>query len=167
MTAAVGAARYAGADLAPIHGAMAWTSRMLVVPLFAASFVLAAFQIRAGRAVWYAVAATLALLSFFIPPSLRSVPGSLGMVAILVSGARAFPRDGVAALLAWGGAAIYAVAGLVVGTEGRIGSVPRMDIFHYALAAAHPMLAAALLRMAPEDLSNHRASLTSGSDPPS
>lgn len=147
MSAAVGAARFAGADLAPIHGAMAWTGRMLVLPLFAAAFVLTAFRVRAGRIIWYAVAAVLAVLSFVIPHSLRSLPGAIGMIAVVVAGARALPRDMAAGLLAIGGAAIYMIAGLAVGTDGTIGAVQRVDIFHYSLAAANPMLAAGLVRM--------------------
>ncbi len=42
------------------------------------------------------------------------------------------------------GAVLYVVSGLAIGTEGKIGSLKRVDLFHYGLAASNLMLGFAL-----------------------
>ncbi len=79
----------------------------------------------------------------------KTAVGAAALVAVGLACARHAARArsqaaGYRAAIGALGAALTAVAGLAVGTEGQLGSVPRIDLFHILLASANLALAAGL-----------------------
>lgn len=72
--------------------------------------------------------------------------GGLSMAVVLIAAGASFKRDARRAAFAFGGALAYIVAGLVVGTTGKLGPFLRVDVFHVVLAVASLGLAAGLPR---------------------
>lgn len=152
LTAGVGAFRFAGFEVGLFHSSMAWTSRLIALPALGPVFV----ALSMGRAVikpyWYALSLGLGGLGWALPVAWGLLPGVVAMLLILGVAARhvgAAPR--VAAGLVFGVAAVSG-AGLVIGTEGTWAGLPRVDLFHYALAVGHVAFAyglAALTRRVP------------------
>lgn len=75
------------------------------------------------------------------------VTGALAMLAIIYLGVLhiaknpAHPQEGQCLI---GGAVLYVLSGTVIGSTGYyFGSIPRVDIFHYALTAANLLIASA------------------------
>ncbi|MDH1262478.1 hypothetical protein [Pseudomonas sp. GD03944] len=76
----------------------------------------------------------------------RLVLSTGALLLILYAGAVQWPRrlPALAGLMAVG---LFLVAGLVVGTEGVIGPIRRVDLFHALLTAAYPLIAWLLLTL--------------------
>ncbi len=68
------------------------------------------------------------------------------LVLILYAGAVQWPRR-APAIIAAVAAGLFLLAGLAVGSEGMIGPLRRVDLFHLLLAPAYPLLAWLLLSL--------------------
>jgi len=68
------------------------------------------------------------------------------LVLILYAGAVQWPRR-TPAIIAAMAAGLFLLAGLAVGSEGMIGPLRRVDLFHLLLAPAYPLLAWLLLSL--------------------
>ncbi|WP_061240849.1 DUF6962 family protein [Ectopseudomonas composti] len=68
------------------------------------------------------------------------------LVLILLAGAVQWPRR-APAIIAAVAAGLFLLAGLAVGSEGMIGPLRRVDLFHLLLAPAYPLLAWLLLSL--------------------
>lgn len=141
LTAAFGAARYAGANVELFHTSMAWTSKMIAVPLLGFVFVALVLDRKLIRPIWYGLGLVLGLIGWLLPPEFAVGPGAAGMGLTLVGAVLLKERDRTAAGVTAAGVAVYIAAGMVIGTKGDWGGIPRVDLFHYALALAHPALA--------------------------
>lgn len=152
IAAGIGAARYGGLpELRPMH----LGASHLAGAVAPASFALVALALvrgepaRGHRLVLGGLAALGAgwlLFEFVVPlPLYRTLIGALGVVVMLGLALRL--RTGPAVSLALGGLAL-ALAGLVIGTEGSVGPVLAIDLFHLVLALAHGLVARGLRRIA-------------------
>ncbi len=72
--------------------------------------------------------------------------GLASLLLLLYAGVSQWPRR-APALAAIGAASLFLLAGLATGTQGIIGPVRRIDLFHALLAAAYPLLAWLLLSL--------------------
>ena len=147
LTAAVGAMRFAGMNVALFHDSMTWTSKMIAVPLLGGVFAALGLGKRVIRPFWLMAGIALGGLGWALPQSLSVLPSALGMLLILVFCARLFRTEPKASAAGCVGVALYLVMGLVIGTKGRLWGIARVDLFHYGLAFAHPLLAYAMQRL--------------------
>lgn len=69
------------------------------------------------------------------------------LLLVLYGGLLQWPQR-LPVLLATAVASLFVFAGLVIGTEGVIGPLLRIDLFHALLAVAYPLLAWLLIRLA-------------------
>jgi len=151
LAALCGTLRFAGVDgLESLHLALSRWAAMVALPGFCwamARQLRTRRPVRAGEAL--AIAAGLNLLLLVAPRA--DVVTAVGACALLVAmvGAAALYRSrrDVFLMIAWA-IALYAIAGLWVGTEGQLGPMPRVDVYHYVLAAANLLFAFALRREA-------------------
>jgi hypothetical protein len=72
------------------------------------------------------------------------------LLLVLYSGILQWPER-FPVLLASAVAGLFVFAGLVIGTEGVIGPLLRIDLFHALLAVAYPLLAWLLMRLADQE----------------
>lgn len=152
ITAICGAVRYGFApDWQPLHSTLSQISSFSSLPILG----LAAFSLALARNWdandWLLVLGIL-LLSFKITTLLHlRESGQLALnitalALIAFSAAMRWWRPLLFAI-ASGVVTLYLLAGLVVGTEGFIGSLRRVDLFHGLLSLAYPLLAWLLLRL--------------------
>lgn len=126
---------------------MTWTSQHIAVPVLGAAFLALALGRRIPRPIWYLVSAAFGLVGWWLTPRYSVVPGVVGMALILAAGALAARHDRRVTIAAVAGVILYLVAGLAIGTKGTIGPLKRIDVFHYLLAVAHPILAWGMIRI--------------------
>jgi len=69
-------------------------------------------------------------------PIYGTVVGALSMGLVIAGGVRCLPVQPKRASAAIGGAILFVVAGLAIGTEGSIGPLLRVDLFHILLVIA-------------------------------
>lgn len=147
-----GAVRY-GLDPSWIdkHRSFTQLSAALGLPLLG----LAAFALSRGmawsRSIW--TVWLLVLVGLFIGARVLGVDqhyrlalSLVTLLLILYAGLSQWPQrqPGLAAI---GVVALFLVAGLAIGTEGFIGPLRRVDLFHALLTPAYPLLAWLLLRL--------------------
>lgn len=77
-------------------------------------------------------------------PVYGTIVGAASMIAVAAGAVRTLPSDARRGGLALAGAIGVALAGLVVGTDGSIGPLLRVDVFHAVLAASLAAIAAGL-----------------------
>ncbi len=145
LTAGIGAARFGGAHVAVVHDSMSWTSKMIVLPALGAAFVALSYGLRIIRPYWYGVSLVFAAVGYGLPAKWGLLPGVSAMACIFWVSARHFRSARPVAVSAGLGAGLMMLVGLVVGTQGYWGPVPRVDLFHYGLAVAHLLFAYALV----------------------
>ncbi|MBB2493644.1 hypothetical protein [Aquipseudomonas ullengensis] len=152
LAAFCGVMRYAiDPGWGPQHSAFSQMSSYLGLPLLG----LAATSLSLGK-TWSRATGTLAVLGLVgfllaaqwlqVEPTYRLLLNLLTLLLIAFAGLRHWQRLGPpAAALAVVG--LFAVAGLVVGTQGFIGPLRRVDLFHALLTLAYPLLAWLLLSL--------------------
>ena len=147
-----GAVRY-GMDPSWIdrHRSFTQLSAVLGLPLLG----LAALSLSRGlvwsRSIW--TLCLVGLVGLFIgarvlgvDPHYRLALGLVTLLLILYAGLSRWPQPRPG-LLALGVIGLFLVAGLAVGTEGFIGPLRRIDLFHALLTPAYPLLAWLLLTL--------------------
>lgn len=150
LAATLGVLRFAGV-LARVewHGQASRIAALLAFPLFC--WILWRTQHR--RAVpraWEIIAPALLLSLLALWSGVdryATLIGAAGLAAALVAALASLRSDRIAFLMIAWAVALYAAAGLWVGSVGHIGPMLRVDVYHYLLAAANPLLALALLRL--------------------
>jgi hypothetical protein len=153
LGAALGSVRFAGVDaLVPAHRGAARLAGAVAPGCFAL-VALALARDWSRRFVEYGLLALgLAWVVFDLVLDLgvlyRTVIGVVAVGVMIGVGVRARGRPGGALVL---GALTLALAGLAIGTEGTIGPVLAVDVFHVALATAHLSLAAGLVGLRRRD----------------
>ena len=147
-----GAVRY-GLDPSWIdkHRSFTQLSAVLGLPLLG----LAAFALSRGLAwarsiwtVWLLVLVGLFISArvFGMDQNYRLVLNLITLLLFLYAGLSQWPLR-QPGLMATGVVALFLVAGLAVGTEGFIGPLRRVDLYHALLTLAYPLLAWLLLRL--------------------
>jgi hypothetical protein len=151
--AAVGAIRYGlTAEVSELHGWLSRASSFLGLPLLGLAALGLSRDWKWRGPAWGRV--LLGLCAFFelfrqlgwvSEYQLFLQLGSL--LLILAAGLSQWPRRRPA-LLALGVGGLFAAAGLLVGTNGMIGPLRRIDLFHALLTPAYPLLAWLLIELA-------------------
>lgn len=116
------------------HKYMAWVSACLGLPLISLSYLRLAGYIWFANGHLAASAAVLLLQRFLsseVTKPCGDILGGAAVVSILVCNIMNFNAHGLI------GAVTYMVASLVVGTEGTMRGLKRVDIFHYLLAVGN------------------------------
>lgn len=152
LTAGVGAARFAGLDVALFHDSMSWTSRMIAVPALGAVFVALSLGREVIKPYWYALSLMLGGLGWALPQNYLLLPGVVAMLLILGVALRHYREAPRASLAAIFGVVAVSLAGLVIGTRGEWAGILRVDLFHYVLALGHAGLGYALYTLVPRAL---------------
>lgn len=145
VAAAVGSARYAGAEvLIPTHELMSALAGLVGMPLIGAGYAVAAWVPEGPTARTVRLAALIALGGWgavaLSSPVARTVTGALAML-LVIAACVARRSDGRRAAAGVAGAIGVMAAGLAIGTDGSWGPVLRVDAFHVALAASVGALA--------------------------
>ena len=147
-----GAVRY-GLDPSWIdkHRSFTQLSGALGLPLLGLAALALSRGLAWARPIW--TVWLLALVGLFIGARVLGVDqhyrlalNLLTLLLILYAGLNQWPER-LTGLAATGVVALFLVAGLAVGTEGFIGSLRRVDLFHALLSLAYPLLAWLLLRL--------------------
>lgn len=73
---------------------------------------------------------------FYINPLLPTILGGISMLIIISISLAKIKQNTAFSILGITGALLILTAGLVIGTEGKIGSILRLDLFHYTIAGA-------------------------------
>jgi len=123
--------------LVSLHRYLSWLAQAVGMSLVSASFIQNHSSFLTGFVV--VVPIVIALLQGIISQTswcstAGEIVGSVAVVAVFVVGC--VTANGFAIL----GTALTAFAGVVVKTEGQIGGVLRVDVFHYILAFANIVL---------------------------
>ncbi|MBV8502595.1 MAG: hypothetical protein JO006_12855 [Paucibacter sp.] len=122
-SALLGAIVYAG-----VEDAVAAHDELSLLAARIALLLIAAQGLRNRR--WTVGVAVACALSLVVPPPADLAISMLALVAIAWKGRS---RDWPSAIA---GAALFVLAGLVIGTRGEWLGVPRVDLFHLSIAAA-------------------------------
>lgn len=147
-----GAVRY-GLDPSWIdkHRSFSQLSAVLGLPLLGLAALALARGLVWGRSVW--TVCLLVLVGLFIgarvlgiDPGYRLALSLATLLLILYAGLSRWPQR-LPSLAALGVVGLFLVAGLAVGTEGFIGPLRRVDLFHALLTPAYPLLAWLLLTL--------------------
>ena len=152
LASGVGTLRFAGLEwLAPVHTRASYLAGAVAPGCFA---LVAVLLLSRGRR-WVADVGLGALFVgwglFVVMLKLEAYRTALGTVAIAVLCLAAVRDRSAAGLsLALGGLGIGA-AGLVIGTEGTVGPVLAINLFHLVLALSHALVAAGLVALGPGD----------------
>jgi hypothetical protein len=144
LPALIGTLRHAGVEaLADAHARSSFAAAVAAFPAFCWVFFCAH-----GRRRLVPVLETLVLIAALIGvawvlqwPPYATVIGAIGL-ALIVAGAL-ISRDPRVIVNGVGGAALYAIAGLVVGTAGDWSGLLRVDVYHLLIAVANVLLAMA------------------------
>lgn len=131
--------------MALIHDAMSWTSKMMVLPGLGLAFVALSYGRQVIRPYWYGVSLVFGAIGYGLPPQWGLLPGVFAMVCVFWVSVRHARNATPIAVAAASGATLMMLMGLVVGTQGQWGPVPRIDLFHCGLALAHILFAYALV----------------------
>ncbi|MDZ4812888.1 MAG: hypothetical protein SGI99_09790 [Pseudomonadota bacterium] len=150
LAATLGLLRFAGVSaLVEWHGQASRIAALLAFPLFC--WILWRTQQRhAVPRAWEIIAPAFVLGLLALWPGVdryTTLIGATGLAAALVAALASVRSDRIAFLMIAWAIALYAAAGLWVGSVGHIGPMLRVDVYHYLLAAANPLLALALLRL--------------------
>jgi hypothetical protein len=147
-----GAVRY-GLDPSWIdkHRSFTQLSAALGLPLLGLAALALARGLNWGRPVWTVwllvlVGLFIGARVFGVDQNYRLALNLVTLLLILYAGLSQWPqlRPGLLAISVVG---LFLVAGLVVGTEGFIGPLRRVDLFHSLLSLAYPLLAWLLLAL--------------------
>ncbi|MBC9249281.1 hypothetical protein A9179_03215 [Pseudomonas alcaligenes] len=135
-----------------IHRALSQLSSALGLPLLGLAALCLGRGNAWGRPTWTAL--VLGLVALLIGARWLGVDSGyrLGvnlasLLLILHAGLAHWPRR-QPGLLGAGVVALFLIAGLAVGSDGFIGPLPRVDLFHGLLTLAYPLLAWQLLSLA-------------------
>ncbi|MBM7061418.1 hypothetical protein JQX08_11950 [Pseudomonas sp. UL073] len=152
LAAACGVVRFGiSPSIAPLHVAFSQASGLLGLPLLG----LAAFSLSRGLSgdwrPWSAIVVALgigaALASHFgVLGSYRILLNLLPLLLLIEAALRQRPRIAPLAA-ACTGVGLFLGAGLAVGTDGFIGPLRRIDLFHALLTLAYGLLAWLLLQL--------------------
>ncbi|HSC84752.1 MAG TPA: hypothetical protein VLC30_14150 [Pseudomonas sp.] len=136
---------------AELHRAFSQLGSALGLPLLGLAALCLSRGRAWGRPVWTVL--VLSLVALFIgtrelqlDEDYRLLLNLLSLLLILYAGASQWPQRAplVAAL---GVIGLFLIAGLAVGSEGWIGPLRRVDLFHGLLTLAYPLLAWLLVRL--------------------
>jgi hypothetical protein len=148
LAAIVGALRFSGAaDVTPLHAALSSFAAVVAFPSFCWAMMRSlqlGRDLGAGESLLIAAVLNLLLL-VAAPAEVATAVGALALAVALVGARRLYvqQRRGAALTVGWA-VALYAIAGLWVGTFGTIGPLLRVDAYHYLLAVANLLFAFAL-----------------------
>jgi hypothetical protein len=151
--AVVGALRFGlMPDLSEMHGWLSRASSLLGLPLLGLAALCLGRQWHWSGPTWGRL--LLGLCAFFelfrqlgwLDEYRMGV--QLGSLLLIVYGGWMQWPQHLPLLLALAVAALFGLAGLVIGTEGSMGWFLRIDLFHALLALAYPLLAWLLIRLA-------------------
>ena len=134
-----------------IHRSLAQLSGALGLPLLGLAAFALARGLAWGRPIWTVwllvlVGLFIGARVFGVDQNYRLVLNLVTLLLFLYAGLSQWPQrqPGLAAL---GVVALFLVAGLAIGTEGFIGPLRRVDLYHALLTLAYPLLAWLLLRL--------------------
>ncbi len=150
LAAAIGCLRYGVAPgLIELHILFSGLAGHFAMPLIGAAYVAIAWSLGPSRNAWLALFIALGLLpTISVIVGLYDIytllVGSVGVAGILAAAAQRRRAQPSAAVVAAAGALLVLIAGLVIGTEGDIGPIARIDAFHYTLAVAALLKASGL-----------------------
>ena len=141
VAAFIGALRFSiNPDLADVHRFTSALATCTGLPLIAVQYLstCVGWPGPEGRmnTMGAAVVGFAAFGLAFPLPIYATAVGAISMVVVIGSALRCFATRGALALVAVGGALGVALAGLVVGTEGSVGPLLAIDVFHALLAVA-------------------------------
>ncbi len=141
IAAFIGAVRFGvNPDLAELHGFVSALATATGLPLIGVQFLSTCWNRPGpdGRMITMGTSVVgFAAFGLAFPfEAYGTVVGALSMVAVIVGASRCLPhhpKRGAAAIV---GALLFAVAGLVIGTEGDVGPFLAIDVFHGVLCIA-------------------------------
>lgn len=123
------------------HKKLSWLAQVAGVPLLGVGFAHHSIPIMVNLNVLFVIGAIVA--SRFVDEKLRKMlteaASGFGMLTIILVCLRHFNLYGLI------GAAAYITSGLVIGSEGHLHGVPRVDLLHYCLAVGNIFFRMALV----------------------
>lgn len=137
--------------ISPIYRPIVHIAGVVGVPWIGIAFFHAGFGKIDGK-TWNLLSLillVLAILSYLYPLGLYStLIGAIALIAVLVVCIQKYKGSNkTTALYGIAGALLFILSGLVIGTVGTIAGLPRVDLFHYGLAAASYCLGYSLKRI--------------------
>ncbi|XP_005092099.1 uncharacterized protein LOC101857169 [Aplysia californica] len=147
VAAALGVARFAQArqegQIYDYHMMAAWLARVLGVPLLAVGFCHKELPIMMNLNIMFMMGVLLG--NRLLAPGMRKLIveacSGFGMLTIIIVSLRTWNIYGVLA------AAVYIVSGLMIGSEGKLGMVYRVDLLHVGLLVGNILFTWAVLNL--------------------
>ncbi|MGH8435299.1 MAG: DUF6962 family protein [Pseudomonas sp.] len=135
-----------------LHAKLSQASSLLGLPLLGITALVLARGWAWPRIIWCWVVIGLSLLfeaaqRLGLLDDYRLLLNLATLLLILCAGGLQLPQRPTPLLAAMAAVGLLLLAGLVVGTEGFIGPLRRVDLFHALLSLAYPLLAWLLLAM--------------------
>jgi glucitol/sorbitol PTS system EIIB component len=113
-------------------------SNFMGVPLIGLAFLLLIFNNK-NLSFLFILLVVLLYIVFsylYVNPLLPTILGGISMLVIISVSLAKMKQNTAFSILGITGALLILTAGLVIGTEGKIGSILRLDLFHYTIAGA-------------------------------
>lgn len=135
-----------------VHGLLSQAGTFLALPLVALAIFALSRSAAWSQASWGRLVIGLCVFfeltrRFGILAEYRLLLSLAAFALILLAGLSRLPEQPLPLLAALGIVSLFLVAGLVVGTEGFIGPLRRVDVFHALLTPAYPLMAWLLLQL--------------------
>lgn len=113
-------------------------SNFMGVPLIGLAFAMLVFKNTRLSTLLIALFLIIYIVftHFYSFPILPTLLGSISMLTIITVSISKIRENSSFSILGIIGAILIIVAGLVIGTEGKIGSFLRLDLYHYTIAGA-------------------------------
>lgn len=149
-TAAVGVLHFGWDDSwQPLHAKLSQASSLLALPALgmAALSLVRGWQWQRLGWCWVIISLSLLFEGAKRLGVLDSYTLALNLVTLLLFLYAGFIQGRNALSVAVGGVALFIVAGLVVGTQGNLGPLLRVDVFHALLSLAYGLLTWLLLAL--------------------
>ena len=141
IAAFIGVVRFGvNPELAELHGFVSALATCCGLPLIGVQFLATCWSWPGpdGRMVTMGTSVVgFAAFGLAFPfAAYGTVVGAASMVAVAAGAARCVPHHPRRAAAAAGGAVLFALAGLVIGTQGSVGPFLAIDVFHAVLCVA-------------------------------
>lgn len=139
LAAALGALLFAG--ITAVDASHALITQWAAVAGFPAFGAFALWTRLRGAPMWWVALSIVAMLGLFgtwlSSPSYTLAIGSVGLICVLLIAFKDLRRTPRLCAILFGSCVSTALAGLLIGTVGQWGPLPRVDWYHLALTAAN------------------------------
>ena len=139
-------------EAAPFGKFFGGLSNFLGVPLIGLAFAMLVLKNKKLSSLLISLFLTIYIVFtyFYSLPTFPMILGSISMITIIAVSISKIRENSTFSTVGIIGATLIIIAGLVIGTEGKIGSFLRLDLYHYMIAGALVCFGNGLVTISPQ-----------------